>query len=68
VDNNDQQKPHSVRQNMSFTTFDFLATVITENPPLYVVLTLWLSMTPAVGMALAYVSRQHTKAMLLHNA
>ena len=51
MDEDEDQKSAGVGDDVPLATLDLLARVIARYPPLSVVLTDWLSMTPAVGLA-----------------
>jgi len=45
------EMPFSIGYDVPFAAFDLLSGIVTSWPPLSVVLTDWLSMTPALGLA-----------------
>ena len=51
MDKDKDQEAASISENMAFASFDLLTRTVAANPPLSVVLTDWLSMTPALGGA-----------------
>ena len=51
MDEDEDEVAAGIGQDVALATLDLLARIIAANPPLSVVLTLWLSITPALGEA-----------------
>lgn len=51
MDDDGQDQPHGVDNDVAFPPVDLLAGIVTAKPPFSLVLTLWLSMMAALGVA-----------------
>jgi len=51
MDENTEQEAGGIDPNMAFAALDLLGGIVAARPPFSVVLTLWVSMMAAVGLA-----------------
>jgi len=51
VDDDAKQEAGGIDRDMALATLDFLGGIVAARPPFSVVLTLWVSMMAAVGLA-----------------
>jgi len=66
MDEDEDEVAAGIGQDVALATLDLLARIIAANPPLSVVLTLWLSITPALGEASRpSISRRFITSMVL---